>query len=70
MPEYTSYKVPELRKLLSERGLPQTGNKTELIARLTENDSASDAPAETKPAEAQQPGKSSPANARISQGVS
>lgn len=56
MAEYTSFKVPELRKLLSERSLPQTGNKTELIARLTENDKAGDAPAETKTEEAKKPG--------------
>lgn len=31
-------KVPELKKLLVERGLPHTGNKADLIARLTEND--------------------------------
>ena len=57
MAEYTSFKVPELRKLLSERGLPQTGNKTELIARLTENDKAADAPAEPKAEEPAKPGK-------------
>lgn len=58
MAEYTSFKVPELRKLLSERGLPQTGNKTELIARLTENDKAADAPAESKAEEPAKPEES------------
>ncbi|KEZ46666.1 hypothetical protein SAPIO_CDS0501 [Scedosporium apiospermum] len=36
--EYTSMKVPELRKLLQERSLPVTGNKADLVARLQEND--------------------------------
>ena len=31
-------KVPELKKLLAEKGLAQTGNKADLIARLQEND--------------------------------
>jgi SAP domain-containing ribonucleoprotein len=44
---YASLKVPELKKLLSERGLAQTGNKTDLVARLKEDDE-SKAPA--KPA--------------------
>lgn len=38
MADYQSLKVPELKKLLNERGLPQTGNKADLIARLQEND--------------------------------
>jgi len=38
MADYNSMKVPELKKLLGERGLPHTGNKADLIARLTEND--------------------------------
>jgi SAP domain-containing ribonucleoprotein len=38
MAEYSSLKVPELKKLLAEKGLPQTGNKADLIARLQEND--------------------------------
>ncbi|KAL2133605.1 hypothetical protein VTI74DRAFT_2043 [Chaetomium olivicolor] len=38
MADYNSMKVPELKKLLTERGLPHTGNKADLIARLTEND--------------------------------
>ncbi|GAB1314857.1 SAP domain-containing protein [Madurella fahalii] len=38
MADYSSMKVPELKKLLSERGLPHTGNKADLIARLQEND--------------------------------
>lgn len=36
--DYAASKVPELKKLLNERGLPQGGNKAELIARLQEND--------------------------------
>lgn len=38
MADYNSMKVPELKKLLGERSLPHTGNKADLIARLTEND--------------------------------
>lgn len=38
MADYNSMKVPELKKLLNERSLPHTGNKADLIARLTEND--------------------------------
>lgn len=38
MSDYASLKVPDLKKLLSERGLPQSGNKADLIARLQEND--------------------------------
>lgn len=38
MADYNSMKVPELKKLLTERGLPHTGNKADLIARLNEND--------------------------------
>lgn len=49
MADYSSLKVPELKKLLTERGLPHTGNKADLIARLTDNDNqktdASAAPA-------------------------
>lgn len=49
MAEYSSLKVPELKKLLAEKSLPQTGNKADLIARLQENDS--------KAAGGDQPGK-------------
>ncbi|KAH6603281.1 hypothetical protein Trco_008056 [Trichoderma cornu-damae] len=38
MADYTSLKVPELKKLLAEKKLPQTGNKADLIARLQEDD--------------------------------
>ncbi|KAK2072297.1 hypothetical protein P8C59_006659 [Phyllachora maydis] len=51
MADYQSLKVPELKKLLNERGLPQTGNKADLIARLQENDkltSAEEIPAASK----------------------
>ncbi|EFX01205.1 DNA-binding protein [Grosmannia clavigera kw1407] len=41
MADYSSLKVPELKKLLSERGLTVNGNKADLIARLQENDAAS-----------------------------
>ncbi|KAF5017799.1 hypothetical protein F66182_10250 [Fusarium sp. NRRL 66182] len=49
MAEYSSLKVPELKKLLAEKGLQQTGNKADLIARLQENDKQSET--EAKPAE-------------------
>jgi len=45
MTEYTSLKVPELKKLLQERGLAATGNKADLVARLQEDDKTKEAPA-------------------------
>lgn len=36
--DYAALKVPDLKKLLNERGLIQTGNKADLVARLQEND--------------------------------
>ena len=51
MTDYASLKVPDLKALLSERNLPQTGNKAALIARLEENDaSAAAEPAPAAPA--------------------
>lgn len=38
MTDYTQLKVPDLKKLLSERGLAVSGNKADLIARLQEHD--------------------------------
>ncbi|ATY63133.1 DNA-binding SAP [Cordyceps militaris] len=49
MADYASMKVPELKKLLAERKLPVTGNKADLIARLTEEDAKPAADAEAKP---------------------
>lgn len=50
MADYSSLKVPELKKLLADRKLAQTGNKPDLIARLQEDDNKADAPAaEVKP---------------------
>ena len=40
MADYTSLKVPDLKKLLQERSLPVSGNKAELIARLQSADSS------------------------------
>jgi SAP domain-containing ribonucleoprotein len=40
MADYTSLKVPDLKKLLSERKLSLTGNKPELIKRLQDADAA------------------------------
>lgn len=44
MADYTTLKVPELKKLLQERSLPHAGNKADLIARLKENDAATEGP--------------------------
>ena len=50
MTDYTSMKVPELKKLLAEKKLAQTGNKADLIARLQEEDNKADAtPEDAKP---------------------
>jgi SAP domain-containing ribonucleoprotein len=38
MTDYNTLKVPDLKKLLSERSLPLSGNKADLIARLQEDD--------------------------------
>ena len=38
MPDYEKLKVQDLKKLLSERALPVSGNKAELVARLVEHD--------------------------------
>jgi hypothetical protein len=39
MVDYSTHKVPDLKKLLSERGLVISGNKADLVARLQEDDS-------------------------------
>lgn len=51
MTDYASFKVPELKKLLTDRKLATTGNKADLVARLQENDQAAAAApaAESKP---------------------
>lgn len=62
MAEYSSLKVPELKKLLAEKGLAQTGNKADLIARLQEHDkSAAGTEDKPDPAEANKPGVLCPA---------
>jgi SAP domain-containing ribonucleoprotein len=38
MADYSTLKVPDLKKLLQEKGLTVSGNKAELIARLQEVD--------------------------------
>ncbi|KAK6077320.1 sap domain-containing protein [Seiridium cupressi] len=38
MSDYSTLKVPELKKLLQEKSLPVAGNKADLIARLQEHD--------------------------------
>jgi ribosomal protein L22 len=40
MSDYGELKVDELQKLLEERGLPKSGKKAELVARLEEHDAA------------------------------
>ncbi len=39
MADYSQLKVPDLKKILQERGLVISGNKADLIARLQEDDS-------------------------------
>ncbi|PTB35976.1 uncharacterized protein TrAFT101_009180 [Trichoderma asperellum] len=53
MSDYASLKVPELKKLLAEKKLSQTGNKADLIARLQEADKkdATASAEDSKPAE-------------------
>ena len=38
MVDYAPLKVPELKKLLQDRALPISGNKSDLLARLQEDD--------------------------------
>jgi SAP domain-containing ribonucleoprotein len=38
MVDYSQHKVPDLKKILQERGLAVSGNKADLIARLQEDD--------------------------------
>ncbi|ERT02300.1 uncharacterized protein SPSK_05462 [Sporothrix schenckii 1099-18] len=44
MTDYASLKVDELKKLLSDRGLPLSGKKADLVSRLQENDAAASKP--------------------------
>jgi SAP domain-containing ribonucleoprotein len=39
MVDYSQLKVPDLKKVLQERGLVISGNKADLISRLQEDDS-------------------------------
>jgi len=41
MADYSQLKVPDLKKILQERGLVISGNKADLIARLQEDDKKS-----------------------------
>ncbi|KAI8633031.1 hypothetical protein F5Y19DRAFT_471287 [Xylariaceae sp. FL1651] len=54
MADYTSLKVPELKKLLQEKQLPVTGNKADLIARLQEHDKANEEPKLAAPVSAEE----------------
>jgi SAP domain-containing ribonucleoprotein len=38
MADYAAQKVPDLKKLLQDRGLAVSGNKADLVARLQEDD--------------------------------
>ncbi|KIE00774.1 DNA-binding SAP, partial [Metarhizium majus ARSEF 297] len=52
MTDYNALKVPELKAILGQRKLPQTGNKQALIARLQEDDDKAAAGSEeAKPGE-------------------
>lgn len=44
MTDYAALKVDELKKLLSDRGLPLSGKKADLVSRLQENDAAASKP--------------------------
>lgn len=46
MTDYSSLKVPELKKLLAQRKLPIAGNKADVIARLQEYDLKATSPDE------------------------
>ncbi|KAK8915781.1 hypothetical protein H634G_08010 [Metarhizium anisopliae BRIP 53293] len=55
MTDYNALKVPELKAILGQRKLPQTGNKQALIARLQEDDDKAAAGSEeAKPETAKQ----------------
>ncbi|EXV03219.1 SAP domain protein [Metarhizium robertsii] len=55
MTDYNALKVPELKAILGQRKLPQTGNKQALIARLQEDDDKAAAGSEeAKPEAAKQ----------------
>lgn len=57
--DYSTLKVPELRKILQERSLPATGNKADLVARLQENDQ-NKTPAAAQPGTSSQPSPAIP----------
>lgn len=69
--EYSTLKVPELRKLLQERNLLATGNKADLVARLQEDDK-NKAPAAAQPGTSSQPSSAvtSPRASRMREYVS
>lgn len=50
MANYDSQKVPDLKALLTERGLPTTGKKSDLIERLTKDDEKKAEPTASAPA--------------------
>ena len=52
---WASLKVDELKEQLEARGLPKSGKKDELVARLEEHDAAGDAPEAAEASEAEAP---------------
>lgn len=64
MTDYNSLKVPDLKALLGQRKLLQTGNKQALITRLQEDDEKNAAPAASK--EEAKPGASTESHRDIS----
>lgn len=58
MADYSSFKVPDLKKLLTERGLATTGNKPDLIKRLKDNDEEQKGPSDGAEAAGTYPGSS------------
>jgi SAP domain-containing ribonucleoprotein len=48
MADYSQLKVPDLKKLLQERGLVISGNKADLVARLQEDDNKKSAAGASK----------------------
>jgi SAP domain-containing ribonucleoprotein len=52
MPEYTKLKNAELEALLKERGLPHTGKKAEMVARLQEDDKKTESEPTAEPSQA------------------
>lgn len=65
MADYESLKVPELKALLKDRSLPQSGRKADLISRLQADDAKQDGPVaeEKRPLGAAEPEEARPRDA-------